>query len=179
MESSRSKLNLVRGVFAVVGGSAGAVAPIAVLAAGTVIRWWITGASGFDRRYDIGWIRAALPGPVVGCATICACTAWATFAPRERYRFARSLAVITAISVCVWFVVGSMELTPRRLKGTEHPLFYPMEWMLLIGPPVAVAAVMTVFRLRGAAEPTSGSDPAPMTAPAGDRDRPDRQIRPA
>ena len=177
MESSRSKLNPVRGVFAaVVGALVGGVAPIVVLAAGTVIRWWITGASEFDRRYDIGWVRNALPGPVVGCATICAARR-ATFAPRGRYRFARSLAVITAISLGVWLVVGSMELTPRRLKGIEHPMFYPSEWMLLMGPPIAAAVMMTVFRLRAAA-PRSGSDAAPMTAPAGDRDRPDRQIRP-
>ncbi len=81
MESSRSNLNLVRGVFAaVVGGSAGAVAPIAMLTAGTVIRSWITGDSGFDRRFDIGWIRDAWAGPVFGCATVCACAGWTTFA---------------------------------------------------------------------------------------------------
>lgn len=82
---------------------------------------------------------------------ICACAAWVTFASSGKHRFARSLAIIAAVSLGAWLAVGWMELTPRRLKGTEHPRFDPSEWMLLIGAPIATAAVMTVFRLRGRA----------------------------
>ena len=150
MKSTILDLNPVRGLLAaVVGASAGAVAPIAIMVACVVLRWWITGASDFDRRYDIGWIRENLPGPVIGCAMVCACAAWATFAPRGSFRFARTLAIVTAISFCLWFVVGSMELTPRRLKGIEHPMFYPSELLLLMGPPIVAAALVTAIRVRG------------------------------
>ena len=169
METQPSRRDLSRGLRATISsGVVGAVAPIAALYGLAVVRWWVTGASPFDRRYDIASIRDALPGPVVGCATVCACAAWATYAPRGGFRFARTLAIVALISLGLWCVLGwgvswGLELTPRRLKGVEHPIFYPSELFFLLGPPIVAAAVVSMVRVRGGPRPASAPEAASST----------------
>jgi hypothetical protein len=174
MESPTSCLNPVRGLFAaVVGASVGAVAPIVVLFGLAALRWWVRGAPEFDRRYDFAWIRDALPGPVVGCATVFACAGWATYAPRGGFRLVRTLAIVTAISLAIWCLPGWVslwaEITPRRLKGIEHPVFYASEWIVLVGPPIVAAALVTAVRARGARERSSEAGAAPKAAASSHR----------
>jgi hypothetical protein len=115
----------------------------------TVLEWAVRGSPDFDRRYDLHWLRDRMPMPVVGCATLCACAGWATSAPVGKYRFSSSLAILFSTSVLLWFVLGSMELTPRHYKGEEHPPLYPSEVLVFFGPPVLATVLLTTIRMRG------------------------------
>jgi len=87
-------------------------------------------------------------GPVVGCTVVFACAGWATFAPVGAFRFAKSLAIVFVMSLPLWFFLASMQFTPRRIKSVEHPAMYPSEFMVIAGPPVLAAAMLTAVRAR-------------------------------
>jgi len=120
----------------------------------TVGEWVIAGASEFDRNSDLQTLQNKIELPVIGCSLVCACAAWATFAPAGTFRFARSLAIIFAVCVPVWFILGhvvnTMGAVPLRLKGTHHPTLYPIEWILLMAPPILVTAILTATRISNA-----------------------------
>ncbi len=131
------------------GALIGGTLPAAALMLFTFCSWFVAGASEFDRQVDLRRLREDLVWPVIGCAVVCACAAWTTFAPVGKYRFARTLAIIVAVCVPMWFVLNAMALTPRRLKGVGHPAIYPSELIELIGPPVLIAVILTVVRISG------------------------------
>ena len=169
MRSPSSRWDLGRGFRAAVPfGLAGAIVPIAVLYGLFALYWWFTGAPTFIRRVDIARIRMALPGPVVGCATIGACAGWVTYSLRGNFRFVGTLAAITAMSLVLWGIIGWAsiwdQLTPPRIRGVRHPMFYPSELMLLMGPPIVAAALVTAFRARETPSQTSGSGAETSTA---------------
>jgi len=131
----------------------GAVAPAAIVLGGTACWWYAWGSSEIDRAYDHHAVLPDIPGLVVVGATVFACAGWATLAPRGTHRFARTLAIVVAITVPLWCVVGwvvrSMELTPVRYKGVEHPAWYPSEMtvaFVCLVIPIVVAAVLTAVR---------------------------------
>jgi hypothetical protein len=153
VELPPSRLNLVRGFFAtIVCTLVGAIAPICIMVSLSLLRWWISGASEWDRKYDIHCLKTSLFDPVIGCATVCACAGWVTFAPPGRFRFSLSLATIFAITMPIWFIAFSLEITPRRYKGIQHPAIYLSELMVLIVPPILAAAIVTALRLRGVSQ---------------------------
>src|SRR5262245_34939147 len=110
----------------------------------TACRWLISGATEMERQYDLQSLKNELNFPVVGCTVVCACAAWATFAPAATSRFARSLVVVFLFSVPLWYILMSMELTPRRLKGMDQPEFYLSELIVLVAPPLAAAVLLTL-----------------------------------
>lgn len=129
-----------------------------VLALAIAFCRWIAGPSEFASEWFRSDLEEHLVYPVVGCAVVCACAGWATFAPAGKHSFAWSLAFIFFISLVFWAVVSGMELTPRRLKGIEHPVFYVSELIAMIGPPIVAATLLTLFRTRRV--PTSGASSA-------------------
>ena len=144
-----SKFNLSRGVRGtVLWAGIGAVAPVVMMVVFTLCRWCVWEASASDRQYDIAHLPDSLLWPVIGCAAVCACTGWATYAPIGSFRFAKSLAIVFAASVPLWLVVGSMGLTPRRTKGIENPAIYPSELILVIGPPIVAAILLAAIRVK-------------------------------
>ena len=148
MESPRSKLNFVRGFRAAgVGALVGAATPIVILVGLTVFRWWIWGAFAIDRRDDISWLMQALPYPLVGCATVLACAGWVTYAPRGAFRFASSLALIFFVNLPLWYGFGSLLITPRR-SHSDPPASFSVEAIVIVVPPIAVAALVTLCRVR-------------------------------
>jgi predicted permease len=150
-------LNLCRGLLAtLLGALGGALVSVALALGFTVCGWLVAGTKEVDRQHDVDYLKQYTVYPIVGCAVVCACAAWATFAPARTRPFARSLGLIFLVSVPLWYVIGWMELTPRRNRGTEHPVFYPSELIVLIGPPLVAAAFLTVLRIRDAAT-TQGS----------------------
>jgi hypothetical protein len=155
MNLRHSPINLPRGLFGAISGAViGAVAPAALAMGFTACRWVIFGTAEFDRVYDLRHLRSDMIGPVIGCSVVFACAGWTTLAPRVgRYRFAWTLATLFLITLPLWFVVVSMELTPRRYKGVHHPEFYPSELMVVIGPPIVVAIILTAVRARRVSKP--------------------------
>jgi hypothetical protein len=145
----RQRLNVVRGLIgAMIGTAIGAALTAAIPTGFLICRWYVVGASDSDRAYDLRDARELLVFPIIGCTAVCACAGWATFAPFGRYHFARSLLVIFLVSVPFWYLIKWMELTPLRQKGVNHPVLYPTEALALIGPPIAVAALLTFMRVR-------------------------------
>lgn len=138
----------------------GAVVPAAVVFGAATCWWEAWGKSDLDRAYDRYAVLPELCALAVVVGTFFGCAGWATLAPREPRRFARTLAIIVATTLPLWYVilgvVHSMELTPVRYKGLEHPAWYPSEIVvatILLAIPVAVAAALT--RASGQGFPSS------------------------
>jgi hypothetical protein len=156
----RTWATLLRGLYgAILGAVFGAVVPAAIVLAGAACWWHAWGSAEIDRAYDRHAVLPDIPGLVVVGATLFACAGWATLAPRGRHRFTRTLTIVVAITVPLWCVVGwvvrSMELTPVRYKGIEHPAWYPSEMAVAIVClviPIVVAAVLTAVRGRDASK---------------------------
>jgi hypothetical protein len=149
--SLRSSLHLRRGLVAtILCGLGGAGASVAVALEFTFCRWLVLGTREVDHYHDLRYLEQYMVYPMVGCAVVCACAGWATFTPAGTWRLARSLAFIFLVSLPLWFVICLMELTPPRYKATEHPVFYCSELMVLMGPPLMAAALLTALRIRGA-----------------------------
>jgi hypothetical protein len=142
-------LHLLRGLFAsLLGALLGAVGAISLAFGYTVWKWWVSGANELELNYDLWYFKKDLVFPVIGCAAVFACTGWATSAPAGNYSVVPTLVVIVLSSILGWYVLGGMDLTPRRFKSTYHPLVYLSELVILLGPPVVTAAVLTVMRVR-------------------------------
>ncbi|MHC5539301.1 hypothetical protein ACYOEI_13870 [Singulisphaera rosea] len=120
------------------------------------------GTSDLGRAYDLYAVLSELCTYAVVVGTFFGCGGWASLAPREPRRFARTLAIIVGATLPLWFVilnvVKAMELTPVRHKGFEHPAWYPSEIVvatILLAIPVAVAAALT----RASGQGFSNSEP--------------------
>lgn len=158
-ESRQSFWNFPRALWAtslcaVLGG----ITPV-VLALVIACCRWIAGPSETASEWFRSDLEENLVYPVVGCAVVCSCAGWATFAPAGKHSFTWSLAFMFFVSLVLWAVGGWMELTPRRYKGIEHPVFYVSELIAMIGPPIAAATFLTLFRTRRV--PTSDASSAP------------------
>lgn len=148
MESQWRRWHLPRALWGtLVSFLGGALAPLALAWMLGIHQWlWGQGQLASDSfRQDL---VDGMAYPAVGCAVICACAGWATFAPAGKHSFAWSLAIIFLISVPLWAAIGWMELTPRRYKGLVHPMYYPSELLALFGPPTVVAMALTLIRIR-------------------------------
>lgn len=153
-------LHLRRGLYAALGlGLLGAVIPVAALAVGFLLRWATakTGAQ-FSWDYDFADLKDSLPGPALGCALLCACAGWATYAPHGSFRFATSLGIIFGISAVCWLILTSIVITPPRLKGIHHPAVHPSELISLVIPPVLAAGLLTWARICNAVDPAPKDD---------------------
>jgi hypothetical protein len=111
-------------------------------------KWFGTGETAFDPEDDLRLLREEWIFPVLGCAIFGACAGWVTFAPARRFSFALSLVIIFLVSIPLIVVVRSLVDTPPRYKGVAHPQIYPSEVLVLMGPPIVVAAILTLVRVR-------------------------------
>ena len=135
----------------------GAVIPTAIVLGGATLWWHARGSSDLDRSYDRNSVLPSTPSLVVVGAVVFACAGWATFAPRGKHRFARTLAIVVAITAPLWAVVvwlvRELELTPVRYKGLEHPAWYQSEIAVAIVClviPIVVALILSAVRDHGA-----------------------------
>ncbi len=150
----RSRPSPLRGLYgALLGAAVGAVVPVAIVLGCTVCWWHAQGSSELDRTYDRHAVLLDIPSLVVVGATVFACAGWATFAPRGSHRFAGTLAIVTGITVPLWYVVlwvvRKLEFTPTRYKGVEHPSWYPSEIAVAIvclAIPIVVAVTLSALR---------------------------------
>ena len=118
-------LNLPRGLLAtILCGLLGPLAAMSLALGFIVCKWLVAGAAENDLQYDLKYLPETMIYPLVGCAAVFACAGWATFAPAVAGRFTKSLAIIFSVSVSLWFIIGVLELTPRRVRSVEHPVFY-------------------------------------------------------
>lgn len=141
------------GLCALVGAAAPVVLALAFMACG----WIAGGADEQDRMDDLRLLQNTMILPVIGSAVVFACAGWSVYAPAGRHRFAWSLLIITIVSVPLWFIGGSMTSRSRGYKGEPSPIFDPVGLMILIGPPILTAALLTAWRVDRAKSTKPGS----------------------
>lgn len=147
-EPQQSPWNLSRALWATsLCAVFGATVPVALAVIIALCRWAV-GPSELASEWFRRDLEENIINPVVGCGVVCACAGFATFAPSGKHSFAWSLAIIFLISLVIWTVIAGMELTPRRLKGVEHPVFYLSGLIAMIAPPSVVSAFLTMIRTR-------------------------------
>ena len=152
-------LDQARGLaFALVLGVVGFLTPIAFSLAITGLRWTISGADDFDRRFDLSRLSSELPGPVLATSFVFGATGWACQAPRGSYSFTRTLIIIFAACVPSWFLLVRAidSLDPRtNVKGRFE--VSPVEATL--APTLALPAVVSALilaRVRAGRQPPDG-----------------------
>jgi len=163
-EPRQPPLKVLRGACGAVAGAAVAAVLVVVLYGGFMAgRWLLEDSTEFQRAVDLRAMREELVVPILGSAAVGAGAGWAASGPRGRHRFAWSFAAVFLASLPLWVVLGSLELTPRRYKGVEHPAVYASEALVVVGPPLVVAAVLGFVRARrwgspAEAEPSAAAD---------------------
>ncbi|MFN4907240.1 MAG: hypothetical protein ACK5EO_15200 [Planctomycetota bacterium] len=141
-------MNIKRGVIAALTCSSIGVAFAVLLIAAFVLgNWFFNDPIPAEREFDTRWLSSAWMGPAIGVAIYLGLTGFATFAPTINYGFARTLAIISLVSIPLTLVLSNLEITPKRVKIIEHPVFYPSELAILIIPPAGVAALLLAWRL--------------------------------
>jgi uncharacterized membrane protein len=161
----------IRGLYgALISAIVGAVVPAAIVLVCTTLWWHAQGSSDLDRTYDRNNVLPDIPSLVVVGAVVFACAGWATFAPRGKHRFARTLAIVVAITAPLWAVVGwfvrELKLTPVRYKGVEHPAWYQSEVAVAIvclAVPIVVAVSLSAVRDHRASNSEEVTSGPPMT----------------
>lgn len=124
-------------------GIVGTVAPLlVVLTLQTVERWQDLTMLGEYRAWFHSVVDKSL-WPALGCGTVLSCSAWAARAVQPVRSLAVSSLLVTSASVMSWWVLAAAEITPRRLKGIEHPAIYFSEFLVIVIPPIVVAGYLT------------------------------------
>lgn len=93
---------------------------------------------------DLGYLDAATP-PVIGTSAILGCAGWAARASRPPLGMGSVTFIILVGSIFMWILAFSAQVTPRRLKSIEHPQIYPSEAIVLLTPPILMAALITLL----------------------------------
>jgi hypothetical protein len=136
-------------------GAVAALVVVAVLQANE--RWQDLTMLGEYRS----WLHSSIyksSWPAIGCATVLACSAWAANALQPPRSLAVCLLLIASPSIVLWYVLFALEVTPRRLKGVEHPAIYFSEFLVLIIPPLVVAGLSTWASSHARRQPGQESD---------------------
>jgi hypothetical protein len=161
------KRGLIAALICAITGAASAVLFIAVFLVGN---WVLYDTHAVKRKFDIRWMATAWTVPAIGVAIYLGLTAFATYTPNMNYGFARTFAIIFLLSIPMAAFLGSLELTPKRVKSLEHPILYPSELSLLAFPPMTVAILLLATRinlgsnLRSTKESTEPSDASKSSA---------------
>lgn len=153
-DRQQARIKLWRGIRgASICGLAGAIAPATLMIGFTFCRWAVLRTSEWDQGSDWYWLKRSIDLPTIGCASVCAGAGWATFAPAKTFRFARTLAIVAAISVFLWPMAMSLDLAPHRFKGILQPLVYRSDFLVLFVPPILAGALVAAIRISGGRQP--------------------------
>jgi hypothetical protein len=154
-------MNIARGILAaLLWAVAGVVVPVLVVGGYTVLSWHINNTPEIDREYDVEWWRMHAVPPLVAASVYLGLTAWATYAPRRNYGFAKTLAILFFAAIPLAIPLGALISTPRRYKGVEHPDMYGSEFLLLFLPPLIVSCLLVAIRRSGAREVDAAEEEA-------------------
>jgi hypothetical protein len=127
-------------------GAIGSIAAaIAVAVFGALERWYDLTLL-FEYREWMNWCFQNAIWPVLGSAVVFAGAGWVANVTVPIRSLALSLFLVTSGSLVLWTLLGAAEITPRRYKSVEHPAIYPSEFLVLVTPPILVAAVLTSLR---------------------------------
>ncbi len=147
--ASSQSLNVRRGLIAAaLSACGGAAACFALTWSILLVKWWVMQTPALDRRYDADDLSSFIVYPAVGCAFAFACAGWATFAPRGRWRFARTLALVVLVPVAIWVIVSCTGLFPHRLRKHAYFPDTSTEVVVFIALPIIATAVVTIRRMR-------------------------------
>ena len=141
-------MNINRGLIAAFTcSSIGAVSTVFLIAVFAVGNWFFNDTTPAEREFDIRWLATAWIVPSIGVSIYLGLTAFTTYSARTNYGFARTLAIIFFVSIPLTSILGTLELTPKRVKSNEHPILYPSELAILLLPPSVVAALLLASRV--------------------------------
>lgn len=103
----------------------------------------------FDIFRGVEWRhwRYWLP-TVLGCTVVVAAAGWANYAPRGRYRFAATLAIIIVAGIAILTILGPLLPDPRHFKNVHPPSINPNAWISFTVPTFVVAFVVSWVRAR-------------------------------
>jgi hypothetical protein len=164
--SRRAAPNALRGAAAAfVLGLVGFLIPIVAGLSFTVVRWWVSGFSEWDRAHDLRLLPFQLAYPTIGTAFVLASAGWATYAPRGTHRFTPTLAVVSAIALVSWIVIALGASDPDRMHaplGMTEQLVEPSALLFLAAPPMAAAIILTTWRNRRAGGPGARRESDPV-----------------
>lgn len=146
-----AEMNIRRGLIAgTIWGLAGLVSPVCVIAAFTIVRWWLEGTRDFDREYDVAWwTMRAYPGIVV-VPMFLFFAGLATYAPRRCFGFAKTLLILLITSLPLSIVLAAAGMAHRRIKGEEHPPMYLSEVLMFLIPVAAISCMLLYYRTKTA-----------------------------
>jgi hypothetical protein len=141
-------MNIKRGgIAALICASIGASVSVLLITAFVLGNWFVSATVPVDREFDTCWLSSAWIVPGIGCAIYLGLAGFTTFAPSINYGFARTLSIIFFVAIPLTMFLGSLELTPKRVKSIKHPVLYPSELAMLIIPPVGIAFLLVVSRI--------------------------------
>ena len=84
--------------------------------------------------------------PATGITFILAATGWATFAPRGKYNFTWTLALIFLLTVASWCIIGPFISSMPKAKVSDAPIHHLRFFFFLSVPPLAIALIISLIR---------------------------------
>ena len=140
-------MNFKRGLIAgLIGTFAGALIPVLWIGGYTLLYWFWHDSPAMDREADLAYWRDYGIGPVIGLAFYFGLSAWATYTPREHYRFVSTLGIMFVISIPLTLLLSSLQLTPQGKRAPDDPTLFFSEFLIILLPPLAVAWLIVLFR---------------------------------
>ncbi len=92
---------------------------------------------------EVDWNSLTKMQARIGACTFLAFTAWATYAPKGKYGFASTLAIIFFLSFPLWAMIVHFSDLMVNWQG-EYP--DPIRLMILISPPIFVSLILSLIR---------------------------------
>ncbi len=92
---------------------------------------------------EVNWNSYTKMQARIGVCTFLAFTAWATYAPKGKYGFASTLAIIFFLSIVLWIATLFIPFHLISWYRRYHDL---MRLIILISPPIFVSLILSLIR---------------------------------
>ena len=84
--------------------------------------------------------------PIIGCTSILAATAWATYAPNAKRSFAWTMVIVAAVSLLLIVILGCLFVPPQRTYHDPPENAYPAFAILSLSPGIVAIWLTTTSR---------------------------------
>ncbi|QDV20301.1 hypothetical protein Pan153_49760 [Gimesia panareensis] len=158
-------MNFKRGLIAgMIGTVAGALIPVVLIGGYTLLFWYWYDSPAMDRQADLQHWQKYGSGPIIGLAIYLGLSAWATYTPSGKHRFAYTLGILFLSSVPLMIVIDQLRgPPPPGRSGYEHQTDW-FEVSIFLVSLLAVACLIILFRWFSSRKPEDTSQlPNPHT----------------
>jgi len=140
-------MNFKRGLIAgLIGTVTGGLLPVILIGGYTLFYWFWHDSPAMDRKADLAYWWDYGGGTVIGMALYFGLSAWATYTPSGKYRFASTLGILTLGSLLLMIFLSVVFRSSYPIhKGGVHQtdwsgiLFFSL-------PPLLAAWLIVLFR---------------------------------